>query len=119
MESMPKVVIIMARCSKENQAFGIRLEEKSPGEWIGDWAFALKEKTAKKEGFGSTSIAGSFAFSDEYPGCPHCKVKSLVKCDCEGSTCWDGETRRVKCSWCGKKAKIAGEVKDLKAGHDR
>ncbi len=121
----PKVVIIMARCSKNKQSFGIRLEEKLPGEWIADWAFAIKESVAKREGYEKSEITGSFLIDDAYPGCPYCEEKSFVLCKgtlfsrCNKVSCCSGEQGSIHtCPWCGNKAKISGYIENLSAGND-
>ncbi len=99
---MPNVVIGMARCAKNRQSFGIRLEKINKGFWEANWAFIMQEKMAKKEGYEKDQIVGFFAFIEEYPGSPHCKANAAVVCECGKVACWDGEMRRVICPWCGK-----------------
>lgn len=115
---MINVVIVMARCSRDKLSFGIRLEEKSPRQWTADWAFAVKETLAKKEGYGRNEIRGAFLLDGAYPGCPYCKVKGFVKCGCGKVACWDSERTTVTCPWCGDTSAIGGQIEGLAAGGD-
>lgn len=118
-EGLPNVVILMARCEHTGQSFGVRMEEKARGRWVADWAFALKETAAKREGYDQTQINGSFAFDAAYPGCPYCEATGLYKCQCEGIACWTGKGQSVTCPWCGANGQVGGPVESLKAGVDR
>lgn len=118
MSSLPNVVIIMARCRHSGQGFGIRFEEKSRSQWVGDWAFPVKEQVAKKEGYDRSEIRGTFSFDEAYPGCPHCGAKDLFKCHCSKVACWDGESRTVVCPWCKAKCRLTEQVRSLRAGND-
>jgi hypothetical protein len=104
---MINAVVVNARCKRNRQAFGIRMEEKSPRYWVADWAFAVKDAVAKKEGY-SQNISGRFDFADEYPGCPHCGGKTLMVCSCGKVSCWDGISTRVTCPWCLREVEISG-----------
>ncbi len=120
MREIPQVVIAMARCRNSKKAFGIRVEERGPSQWVADWAFSIPENKASKEGYGHSEISGTFAIdSQQYPGCPHCHARLIVKCSCGGTACWDGEQRKVSCPWCGAKGVIGGEIESLSAGNDR
>jgi hypothetical protein len=80
--STSKVVIVMAKCSHSKQSYGIRFEQKLPHQWVADWAFAIKEAAAKREGYDRSEIMGSFSFDAAYPGCPHCESPGIFKCSC-------------------------------------
>ena len=112
-----EVVIVMARCQRNRQAFGIRFEQ-SGGQWIGDWAFALKESAAKREGYDRSRIAGEFGFAATYPGCPHCRNPEIVRCGCGKVACWD-TAPSVVCPWCGVASRVEGVIEALEAGGDR
>lgn len=118
MNEMLNVVVVLARCVRSKEHFGIRLEEKEEDKWVADWAFAVKERYAKKEGYDKEEIMGVFAIDAVYPGCPHCQSKLLVKCGCGRVACWDGEKRLITCPWCGAKSEIAGVVDRLSAMED-
>lgn len=120
MNLRPHVVIIIARCSHSQQSFGIRFEQKEHGQWMGDWAFAIKETAAKKEGYDRSQITGAFKFDSTYPGCPSCHAKGIYKCgSCSKVVCWDGERHTVTCSWCGVTSQLSGKIESLNAGRDR
>jgi len=108
----------MARCNRTKQNFGIRFEEKQKSQWAADWAFAVKEIYAKKEGYDHNTIAGTFILDSVYPGCPYCHAKGLFKCSCSKVNCWDGEITTVSCSWCGQIGELGGKIEALNAGAD-
>jgi hypothetical protein len=115
-----KVVIVVAKCVNSKQNFGIRFEEKLAGEWIGDWAFSIKETAAQREGYDRNSIIGQFGFDEKYPGCPVCEVRSIVKCgSCGKVACWDEKRTTHLCPWCGKKSRIEGQIEAIHAQDDR
>jgi len=109
----------MARCSQDQQGFGIRLEEKDRDQWLADWAFAIKETAARREGYDRGEITGDFGFDATYPGCPHCRAPSIFQCVCGKIACWDGEHRVVTCPWCGATVELRGQIESLKVGRDR
>ncbi|HEY9605898.1 MAG TPA: TerY-C metal binding domain-containing protein [Allocoleopsis sp.] len=115
----PKIVIVLTKCSFAKQSFGIRFEEKLSGQWVADWAFAIKESAAKREGYDRSKVAGTFGFDSAYPGCPFCKASGIFKCGCGKVACWDGEHRTVTCPWCGATSTITGQIESLSAGRDR
>ena len=119
MSETPNVVIVMARCSRGEGSFGIRFEEKALGEWIGDWAFAMKEASAKREGYDRGEIRGGLAFEAGYPGCPHCESQGIFKCGCGKVACWDGESPTVTCPWCASSGELRGQIESLRAEADR
>jgi len=119
MEEMPNVVVVLARCISTGDSFGIRVEEIAPEAWKADWAFAIKEDQAKKEGYHKNEISGEFAFAKPYPGCPYCERKALVRCSCGTVYCWDGDSKDIDCSICGKKRTIRGPVTRLNTVSDR
>jgi len=119
LNELPNVVIVMARCSRSRQGFGIRFEEKVRGRWIADWAFAIKETLARREGYDRGTISGAFGFDTSYPGCPHCRAPSIFQCVCGKVACWDGERRTATCPWCGATVELRGHIESLSAGRDR
>ena len=119
MSELPNVVVVMARCNRSRQSFGIRLEEKARGRWIANWAFAIREETAAKEGYGQSEITGVFGFDSAYPGCPHCHAPSIFQCVCGKVACWDGESRVVTCPWCGTTVELREPIESLTVGGDR
>ncbi|MCL6557471.1 MAG: hypothetical protein K6U74_01475 [Firmicutes bacterium] len=118
MDRKPRVAIVLSKCSYSKQGYGIRFEESSPGQWLGDWAFPIGESVSKREGYDRTSIEGTILFRDTYPGCPHCQSTGIFKCRCGKVACWDGQSCKVTCPWCGASGELKGEIKNLKAGAD-
>lgn len=114
----PQVVVVIARCRHRAENFGIRLEEKSGGQWEADWAFPIGEASAKREGYNQTRVAGSFAIGRDFPGCPSCESNSFFKCSCGKIACWD-EARQVTCPWCRQVIQLSGAIDSLDAGADR
>ena len=119
MSDRPRVVILLARCRHSKTSFGIRLEEKRPAEWGADWAFPIQERSAAREGYDRTHIAGSFTVDPAYPGCSHCEAKGYFKCCCGKVACWDGQESPAVCPWCGEIVEISGFIDNLIAGSDR
>ena len=118
-----EVVVVMAKCNNYKNSFGIRLEKQegkwmSKDKWIADWAFAIKENQAKREGYDKQNISGAFGFADEYPCCPHCENPGLYKCGCGNVACWDGRAEKVTCPWCGANLELEGEINNLDVGGD-
>ena len=119
MERMPNVVIVLARCMQFGQDFGIRFEEVEPRNWIGNWAFPIREDLAKRESYDRSTVSGSMQFSDDYPGCPSCHACSIFRCKCGGVACWDGVTGWITCPWCHNSGELRGTIESLSAGLDR
>jgi hypothetical protein len=115
----PNVVIVLAKCRKHKQPYGIRIEEKQPSVWLADWAFIIQENKARKEGYDRSEIQGTFGIDPAYPGCPYCHSPGFFKCGCGKVACWDGETPVVTCPWCNSKGKLTGAIDNLSAGGDR
>jgi hypothetical protein len=112
------VVIALARCRHNGQLYGIRFERKNRHRWVADWAFPVKERTAKREGFEQGEIKGDFGFDPGYPGCPACHAVSIFRCSCGKVACWDTEVKRVTCPWCRQTGTLAGTIDRLASGED-
>lgn len=115
---MLKVVIVMARCNRTKQNFGIRFEETEKGQWTANWAFAVKETYAKKEGYDHNTISGTLTFDSAYSGCPYCSAKGIFKSSCGKVNCWDEKRKIIMCAWCGQTDKLSGKIEALDAGVD-
>jgi len=111
--------IVMARCSRNGQGFGIRFEEQGRGRWIADWAFDDKETLARREQYDRGEISGVFEVDAAYPGCPHCGAPSIFQCVCGKVACWDGESHAVTCPWCGTIVELRDPIGSLSARSDR
>lgn len=118
MKPRETVVIVSGLCSRNKQGFGIRFEENGRGKWIADWAFPIKATVAKREGYDQSTIAGTFLFAPEFPGCPHCKSLSFVKCNCQVLSCIPKESNYVRCPSCGLSGSVKGSADSLSAGQD-
>jgi DNA-directed RNA polymerase subunit RPC12/RpoP len=108
--------IILAKCSKHNHTFGVRVEKRE-NDWVSTWAFPIDDKKAKREGFDRNEIKGSLLPTADYPGCPYCGEKVLVHCACGKMICYREnsqverksdkrlESKRAEtalhCHWCG------------------
>jgi hypothetical protein len=112
------VKIVLGRCCSAGLLFGMRFEETGRGRWVADWAFPMKEGAARREKFDRTEVGGIFAFAAEYPGCPGCGVRSVFQCGCGKVACWDAESKRVRCPWCGQSGTLDGTIDRLVAGGD-
>lgn len=119
MTDIPNVVIVSARCARISQLYCIRFEETNARHWTADWAFAVREALVRKEGYDKGQIAGTFAVSQHYPGCPYCGAASVFKCICGKVGCWDQDNRKVRCPWCSRLVELRGEIESLRAGEDR
>ena len=116
-ETMNQATVVMAKCRRTKQPYGIRLEQKSDGVWYCTWAFKLSERAAAREGYGALRISGRFDVDIEYNGCPYCGARGWLNCgSCGNLTCNAGETR-VTCSWCNLSGESSSAVDfDLSAG---
>ena len=111
--------VVMARCSRSGQGFGIRFEEKGRGRWVADWAFDDTEAPVRRERYDRGEISGVFEFDAAYPGCPHCGAPSIFQCVCGKVACWDGESHAVTCPWCGTSVELRDPIGSLSASADR
>jgi hypothetical protein len=101
----------MAKCSKTNKAFGIRIEQRGR-DWVRTWAFPIDERKAKREGFDANTVTGSMDADDDYPGCPHCGSGGFVQCGCGKIGCAGGlqdhgDYAEYTCPWCGEYGEVA------------
>jgi len=98
--------VMLAKCSKQNRMFAIRLEKRK-NDWVSTWAFAIDEEKAKREGFDRTKITGSLRAVDRYPGCPCCGDNYLTQCGrCGKVSCDKGNSKMFHCPWCGNQGEI-------------
>ena len=101
-QNFPKAKIALCKCGSNNMTYGVRMEEFKNG-WKATWAFPIKEKTAKNEGYDAVTLKGQLYSDENYPGCPYCGSKDFFICyDCGGKlTCYhDGGDGRATCAWC-------------------
>jgi hypothetical protein len=113
--------VIMSKCSKTKQAFGIRIEERGH-DWVRTWAFKIDERKAKREGFEANTVSGSMNADSGYPGCPFCGSQGFIQCGCGKTGCDGGVVKREKsaevtCPWCGNSGKlVTAESFDVSGG---
>jgi hypothetical protein len=65
-----KVGVIISKCSKFKELFGIRIENLESNNWVCNWAFKIKEDVAKREGYDNNKITGNFFIKFRVPGMP-------------------------------------------------
>jgi hypothetical protein len=104
---LEEVAIVIGRCSRVENFFGIRFVAQATGLWVAVWAFdILEEEEAKRERYGESKIEGTFGFDPDYPGCPYCSAGSIAKCGCGKINCWNGLRKTFLCAWCGSRGKL-------------
>ena len=110
--------VVLARCRKSRQTYGIRIERRTDNVWYCTWAFPISEEGASHEGYGSSMISGRVEIDGEYPGCPYCGGMGWVSCGkCSKLTCWDYAEKYFNCMWCGNSGEIStAETFDLQGG---
>ena len=48
-----------------------------------------------------TKIVGQIFPDNGYPGCPYCRTKDFVICNCGKLNCHNGNDTHFTCNWCG------------------
>ena len=110
--------VILAKCSKQNKTFGVRVEKRE-NDWVRTWAFPIDEAKAKREGFHKTKIKGSLDGADGFPGCPYCGNYHFVIClGCGNMSCYDNESKSIHCHHCNSQINDIKEMEsfDVKSG---
>lgn len=109
--------VVLAKCRKSYQTYGIRIEYRTDDIWHCTWAFPITETGASNEGYGDTMISGRVEADSEFPGCPYCGGRGWVSCaNCGKLTCWDDENL-FTCAWCKSSGKVvSAETFELKGG---
>ncbi len=114
----PSVVVLLARCAKRKEPFGVRLERRDRA-WFATWAFRTRAASAAREGYGATVAEGGLDLDASYPGCPWCEATTLVQCPCDKVSCAVPNAMTTTCGHCGKTARIEGYITRVTAGDDR
>ena len=70
--SFDKVVVGVAKCPNTKKLYGVRIEINR-NKWTATWAFPIKERVAKREGYTENQFPPDLIYSEEFPGCPYCK----------------------------------------------
>ena len=102
---MIEASVVVCKCKKKHALYGVRFERMA-GEWKYTWAFALKESTARSEGYDKMTIKGQISPTSEYPGCPYCGAMGFVICECGKLNCYTPGARKFTCEWCGETGTI-------------
>lgn len=91
--------VIMSICPEAKKHYGITVDHMGSNKYKFVWAFKIDKDKAQREGYDSKRVHGSIELDDNYPGCPYCKAKQYVFCNCGTVTCI-GETLylRKKCN---------------------
>lgn len=119
--SIPRVVIVMSRCSTDpDSTFGIRVEERETSTWYATWAFSLPPAMAAREGYNKAEARGAFLVDEgEYPGCPNCRRSGFVLCGkCDRLGCWSAAEQSHRCPWCGNSGRVGAGITRLSTGGD-
>ena len=80
--------IALCKCKEGKNIYGVRFEKSEDG-WKYTWAFPVKEATAK------------IVPDNGYPGCPFCRTRDFVICNCGKLNCHNGNDSHFTCNWCG------------------
>ncbi len=119
MSQAKEAVVILTKCGHSHKTHGIRFEQTGKDQWLGTWAFPIKEASAKREGYEKASIKGAIRFSEAYPGCPDCGTKGFILCSCGRLSCNLVEDGVFTCPWCGGKGKVGAYTgQAIAAGKD-
>ena len=117
----PEAKIAMCKCKEAiGKTYGVRFQKSGSG-WAYTWAFDIDEAAGKREGYNETVIVGLINPTSEYPGCPHCGVKSFVVCDgCHKLNCNVHKGGLFKCEWCGNLGELSDyDGRGIASGGDR
>lgn len=106
MSKVNEAVIVLAKCGHSHKTYGMRAEKVGLNHWRINWAFPIKEASARREGYDKITIKGEIEFTDEYPGCPYCGSHQLTVCSCGHIGCTQTNEDSYKCEWCG----ITGQI---------
>ena len=106
MSKVNEAVIVLAKCGHSHKTYGMRAEKVGINHWRINWAFPIKEASAKREGYDKTTVKGQIKFTDEYPGCPYCGGHQLTVCSCGHIGCTRTNEGVYRCEWCGTTGQI-------------
>jgi hypothetical protein len=118
---MRDAVIAVCKCPETKKTYGIRIEKWEANQWEMTWAFPIKEDSARREGYDSTTVSGHVTASAEFPGCPYCQSTNIVVCGSCGKIFCNTGGENHKCPWCGTIGKLdtGGGGVSFKTGGDR
>ncbi|MCL2054423.1 MAG: VWA domain-containing protein [Oscillospiraceae bacterium] len=75
----------IAKCLKNDNIYGVRVEEIQKDKWEATWAFPIKPEVAKREGYTEQVFPKNLTYGKEYPGCPYCKKFEKLNTTASGS----------------------------------
>ena len=96
-----KAFAVMAVCPEAKKYYGITVDYLRKNAYKFVWAFKIDKDKAKREGYASQRVHGSVELDAEYPGCPYCRTKDFVVCNCGKLNCHNGNGTHFTCNWCG------------------
>lgn len=97
--------VVLCKCPKVHKLYGVRFEERE-GTWFYNWAFPIKESSAKREGYDKCFIKGQVYPTSDYPGCPYCEENGFIICSCGKLCCNIPGKKEFTCEWCGRTGTI-------------
>jgi hypothetical protein len=107
-------VMIPARCQRTRQGFRIGVRPVSGAStWKMVCAIPIREEwiTVRQAHERQQEVRGGLVSSESYRGCPRCQDLSVVMCgSCGKFSCYDGQSTRFTCAWCGLTADIGGSI---------
>jgi len=100
----PNTVTILAQCSSTRKHFTIRYIRLPSGEYAKDFSAPYILGKSRKAALSNLNeLDVTFAPArPTYKGCPYCKNKSWVHCDCGMYICHHSKDHPVTCPKCGK-----------------
>jgi hypothetical protein len=119
MAEVNRADIVLARCSRTSNTYGMRFEETQPQVWTVTWAFPVDAAAAAREGYGGGGLRGRLAIDAHFPGCPHCQDMTFVLCgQCDRVSCSAVGATYFNCPWCTNAGPISGHITSLKTVGD-
>jgi len=96
--------ILLCRCSKNKELFGITMEKRTRNDWEMMYSYPMDEERVAFEGFDKDTITASMYFSPKFVGCPYCRTLSFFQCGiCNRINCNPKDNSSAYCAWCGEK----------------
>ena len=99
--------VLVMKCSKTNELFGVRIQKMEDNDWHRTWAFRLNEQQVQHERYNSFTVNGSLKKTKDFPGCPYCGRQGFAICGyCKKVFCWNGKQHTCRCPWCNNTSHI-------------
>ncbi|MBR1592031.1 MAG: hypothetical protein IJ666_03355 [Ruminococcus sp.] len=101
MASKKVAQLLLCRCSRNKELFGITMEQRTSNEWEFMYSYPIEEKRTESEGFDSNTVTASMYFSSSFAGCPYCRTLSFFQCGiCHRINCNPKDGDSAECAWC-------------------